>query len=477
MERAEPQGDVRCDSSSSRVLSTTASFRSATSYASFRSCNSFKSIDGLSRASFKSVASRGTSYYSAASRFLGRSVSDGAPVSEGLEGVDNLSFFSFEGGEEILSSLQSEGQARVAASHKQSSAPISTNTDMSTGTEKDPGVSKAGHRFYLGCLLLLLTAILHTTTSTITLLLSPELDPWLLLLSRALLQLAVSLILLPIVRINPLGLPGYRWRIYLIGLISAILVLSLYLTLTRLPAAESGALLGLAPIFTVILSVLMAREHTGLLRILTCALFLAGLLLQTRPSIIFSDMEGHRQALTQYNILGVPVTFLPAPSPLPMDELGLVAAIFAAVFSALLLILSSQCRGKASVHTVLILFWTSLGLTLVSIIGLFTQTTEKPIMLLQALLEKEWLLIGLVAVLGSLATACLMLSLTWVTPGRASLLVSSWLLLSYALQLVLEVGEAVPNWLDLVGAACFLLSLLCAGLEGVMVDTQRWRWL
>merc|ERR1719180_371728 len=136
MARAEEHREGREDGSS-RVLSNTGSFRSAISYASFkegqatsypsfnasfRSCNSFKSTDGFSRTSFKSVASRGsrgTSYHSAVSRFLGRSVSDGGPAAgeTSLEGVDNLSFFSFEGGGEDgqLGSLPSEAQRRLSA--------------------------------------------------------------------------------------------------------------------------------------------------------------------------------------------------------------------------------------------------------------------------------------------------------------------------------------------------------------------------
>merc|ERR1719430_262342 len=120
MARAEEHREGR-DDGSSRVLTNTGSFRSATSYASFRSCNSFKSTDGFSRTSFKSVASRGTtgsrgtSYHSAVSRFLGRSVSDGGPGETSLEGVDNLSFFSFEGAEDVLGSLPSEAQRRLSA--------------------------------------------------------------------------------------------------------------------------------------------------------------------------------------------------------------------------------------------------------------------------------------------------------------------------------------------------------------------------
>ena len=187
------------------------------------------------RTSFKSVASRGTtgsrgtSYHSAVSRFLGRSVSDGGPGETSLEGVDNLSFFSFEGGEDVLGSLPSEAQRRLSAGSRGTSLGAGERQQGKEGRDQGPGA-----RVYLGYLLVLIVAALHTASTFVsTLITATSLDPWLLLLGRALLQLLVSIVLLIVTRRNPLGPKGFRWRLYLVGLLSAALVLALHLALTR----------------------------------------------------------------------------------------------------------------------------------------------------------------------------------------------------------------------------------------------------
>ena len=143
------------------------------------------------------------------------------------------------------------------------------------------------------------------------------------------------------------------------------------------------------------------------------------------------------------------------------------------ILSALLLIVSRQVREGA--HTALPLLWSALGLTLVSTIGLLTQAQEPPLALLSSLSVEAWLLLLLPSLLSSLATLLLLLALAWVPPGKAALLASSSLLFSYTVQLAS--GAGAPAWPDLAGAACLLLTLLCTGLEGLVVEPQRWRWL
>lgn len=489
MARAEEHREGR-DDGSSRVLSNTGSFRSATSYASFkegqgnsyasfnasfRSCNSFKSTDGFSRTSFKSVASRGTtasrgtSYHSAVSRFLGRSVSDGGPGETSIEGVDNLSFFSFEGGEDVLGSLPSEAQRRLSAGSRGASLGAGDRRQGKEGRDQGPGA-----RVYLGYLLVLIVAALHTASTFVsTLITATNLDPWLLLLGRALLQLLVSIVLLIFTRRNPLGPKGFRWRLYLVGLFSAALVLALHLALTRLPAADACALLGLAPVVTAALALPLAGERLGLLRILTCALFVAGLLLHTRPPMLFPEALLDATNVTQYNILGLATIFPSPPASDGTDVVGLVAGLSTSVLAAFVLLLAKQCR--AAVSAALLLHWVALGLTLIGSIGLVTQVSADLPTLLTQLSTSDWLLGGLVAALGSLATLLLLLALAWVAAGRAALVASASILFNYTVQLA--VGAGPPAWPGLLGAAILLLSLLFAGLEALLVHPRRWRWL
>ena len=399
-------------------------------------------------------------------RFLGRSVSDGGPgpSPEALEGIDNLSFFSFEGGEESFASIQSDRVApspRVAGEQEQ---------EEKEQDEKE----QEGSKVYLGYLLVLGVAVLHTSSTAVTTLLSPGLQPWLLLLARALLQLLLSLPLLLLARASPLGPRGHRWRLYLLGLLSGALLLALHLALTHLPGPEAGALLGLAPVATVLLAPLLVKEHLGMFRLLTLGLYLAGLLLQTRPALLFPGLQGGLQGgllpLSQSNLLGLPTTF---PVALAGDVLGLVAGLAVPLLAALLLLLAKKLRSSG-LPAGLLLHWVALGVALVATLGLATQAPDT-LALLQDLATRDWLLLALLATLGCLATLLLLLALAWVAPGRAAILLTSSLLASYALQLALASGP--PAWPDLAGATCVLLALLCAAGERAMVDPKRWRWL
>jgi len=379
--------------------------------------------------------------------------------------VDNLSFLSFEGGEDVLGSLPSEAQRRLSAGSRGTSLG-----DQHGKEERDRG---PGARVYLGYLLILIVAALHSASTFVSTLIPTSLDPWLLLLGRALLQLLVSIVLLIVTRRNPLGPKGFRWRLYLVGLLSAALVLALHLALTRLPAADACALLGLAPVVTAALALPLAGERLGLLRILTCALFLAGLLLHTRPPTLFPEALVDATNVTQYDILGLATTF---PSPQASDGtdvVGLLAGIAVSLLAAFILLLAKQCREAVS--TAQLLHWVALGLTLIGSVGLVTQVSVDLPTLLTQLSTSDWLLGSLVAVLGSLATLLLLLALAWVAAGRAALVASASILFNYTAQLA--VGSGLPAWPGLLGAAMLLLSLLFAGLEALLVHPRRWRWL
>ena len=383
--------------------------------------------------------------------------------------MDNLSFFSFEGGEDVLGSLASEAQRRLSAGSRGTSLGAGARQEGKERRDQGPGA-----RVYLGYLLVLIVAALHTASTFVsTLIPATNLDPWLLLLGRALLQLLVSIVLLIGTRRNPLGPKGFRWRLYLVGLLSAALVLALHLALTRLPAADACALLGLAPVVTAGLALPLAGERLGLLRILTCALFLAGLLLHTRPPMIFPEALVDATNVTQYDILGLATTFPSPPASDGTDVVGLVAGIAVSLLAAFVLLLAKQCREAVS--TAQLLHWVALGLTLISSVGLVTQVSVDLPTLLTQLSTSDWLLGSLVAALSSLATLLLLLALAWVAAGRAALVASASILFNYTVQLA--VGTGLPAWPGLLGAALLLLSLLFAGLEALLVHPRRWRWL
>ena len=75
-------------------------------------------------------------------------------------------------------------------------------------------------------------------------------------------------------------------------LLSRALLLARRLAVTRLASPDCRALLSLTPLATVLLSLPLAREHTGLYRLLVSGLFLAGAILLARPALLFSGHQG-----------------------------------------------------------------------------------------------------------------------------------------------------------------------------------------
>ena len=86
--------------------------------------------------------------------------------------------------------------------------------------------------------------------------LSPSLPPWVIILFRSSLQLLVSACLLMVLRCNPLGPPGSRWEVLVMGLLSSFLLATTYLSLTRLdPRLTATVLLSTIPVVTVLSSI------------------------------------------------------------------------------------------------------------------------------------------------------------------------------------------------------------------------------
>merc|ERR1719290_579055 len=131
------------------------------------------------------------------------------------------------------------------------------------------------------------------------------------LVYRSILQLVISLPMILGTRSNILGPAGFRWRIYLTGLLTSFLLLSLYLSITSLPARIVASILLTTPVVTVFMSWMVLKEHLGVYRLLTTSLLVAGCVLLTRPPPLFpGDPPDHLQhSLAQHNLYGYPAQF------------------------------------------------------------------------------------------------------------------------------------------------------------------------
>jgi len=462
---------------------SSASFRSATSYASFRSFKSIKSNKSLnSRASFKSVVSRDDSsnYFSCHDSISTRT----GIVNEGY--VDNLSFYS-------LNDSEVPSIAAVAPNPRQrsiSNCMVEAPSDiLAKELENDPEELKVGKATkYISCIAVIIAAISVAGSATVTSLV-PSLTPWMVLVYRSILQLVTSLPLMLGTRSNLLGPTGYRWRLYLTGLLTTFLLLSLYLSISSLPARIVAPILMTTPVVTVLMSWLMLREHLGVYRLLTTSLLVAGFILLTRPPPLFpADPPDHLQySIAQYNLYGYPAQFQPGDS---LDTLALIAAMVAPFIAAVLVIITRQCQA---VHFSVLLFWSALGSLLMGCIGLYSlgkdevgrgreeiPVLSEPGVTSLEIFEgpTEWLVATLVAFLGIFVNVVILKVLKYLQPGKVMLLKAAELVAGYVLHLCVtgQGTHAALRWLDMGGAVCVGLAVAFAGLEEFVVDTKRWRW-
>merc|ERR1711970_761532 len=472
------RGMARAETSEERKSSflSSASFRSATSYASFRSFKSIKSNKSLnSRASFKSVVSRDDSsnYFSCHDSISTKT----GIVNEGY--VDNLSFYS-------VTDSEVPSIAAVAPNPRQrsiSNCLVEAPSDiLAKELENDPDELKVGKATkYISCIAVIIAATAVAGSATVTSLV-PSLTPWMVLVYRSILQLVTSLPLMLGTRSNLLGPAGYRWRLYLTGLLTSFLLLSLYLSISSLPAR---------------IVALILMEHLGVYRLLTTSLLVAGFVLLTRPPPLFpADPPDHLQySIAQYNLYGYPAQFQSGDK---LETLPLIAAMVAPFIAAVLVIITRQCQA---VHFSVLLFWSALGSLLMGCIGLYSlgrnevgggrEGREIPDDINEVVLSEpgvtsieifegptEWLVATLVAFLGIFVNVVILKVLKYLQPGKVMLLKAAELVAGYVLHLCVtgQGSHAVLRWLDMGGAVCVGLAVAFTGLEEFVVDTKRWRW-
>merc|ERR1712117_26915 len=488
------RGMVRAEQLEERKLSflSSASFRSATSYASFRSFKSIKSNKSLnSRASFKSVVSRDDSsnYFSCQDSIGTRT----GIVNEGY--VDNLSFYSINDSEVPSIAAVAPNPRQRSISNCMVEAPSDI---LAKELENDSDELKVGKATkYISCIAVIIAAISVAGSATVTSLV-PSLTPWMVLVYRSILQLVISLPLMLGTRSNLLGPTGYRWRLYLTGLLTSFLLMSLYLSISSLPARIVAPILMTTPVVTVLMSWLALREHLGVYRLLTTCLLVAGFVLLTRPPPLFpADPPDHLQySIAQYNLYGYPAQFQTGDDEL--DTLALIAAMVAPFIAAVLVIITRQCQA---VHFSVFLFWSALGSLLMGCIGLYSlgkdevgrgrEGREIPDDINESVLSEpgvtsleifegptEWLVATLVAFLGIFVNVVILKVLKYLKPGKVMLLKAAELVAGYVLHLCVtgQGSHAVLRWLDMGGAVCVGLAVAFTGLEDFVVDTKRWRW-
>ncbi|KAK2575463.1 hypothetical protein KPH14_011194 [Odynerus spinipes] len=130
-------------------------------------------------------------------------------------------------------------------------------------------------------------------------------DPMLLLIIRAILQILTMIIVAIKMSKNLSGPKGQRMLIHLQGFVGGITLSLLYYSFRKLPLGDATTIIFSSPIIVIALSFLLLKEPCGLLRlVVVCALF-TGVILVAKPPFIFQmhkaetyDIVGYACALT-----------------------------------------------------------------------------------------------------------------------------------------------------------------------------------
>jgi len=309
---------------------SSSSFQSATSFTSFRSCRSIKSFS--SRASSKLFLSRGNSYtsqsfYSCADEEDINSQRKYGLVNEAYQ--DNASFHSFN------DSINTPKSSIISSERLRSVSDSILLGFKTDGVDDESSSSDGSHKKHsaktfqrFSSYLAVIAAGAFIASSSHLSHLSPKLPGWLLLLYRSLSQLILSVVFMMVLRVNPLGTPGVRLRLFISALLNCFLVLCLHQSLTRLTPELCSTLLLMSPVLTNLVTSVMGGEHMGMFRVVILSGYIAGVFLLTQ----LPDHHG----LTALNVYGYPTHFKVAKDTW-LDPVGVVCAVLATILSALIL--------------------------------------------------------------------------------------------------------------------------------------------
>lgn len=122
---------------------------------------------------------------------------------------------------------------------------------------------------------------------------------------RAMVQLVLTIPMLICVKENPLGPKGVRFLVYLQGVIGCLTVTCIFIGfarycrrlselafrspfcgLLRLPVGDAATIIFCSPIFVMVFSHVILREHCGLFRFLVIGMLMVGVILIARPPFL-----------------------------------------------------------------------------------------------------------------------------------------------------------------------------------------------
>ena len=213
----------------------------------------------------------------------------------------------------------------------------------------------------------------------------------------------------------------------------------------RLSFGDYNALAYSSPVFTMLLSIILLREHFGLFRAFICVALMLGVVFISRPSSLFPEKVQSKDKLDQLSLKN------------STDALGVVLTLTGAVLSALVTIIVKQI---SHLPLAVQLFWFALGSLTISTAGMLLVDSEPKFALWTG---HVWALAIGQSLLSLLGGFLLFLSLRVISPTHNKIIRKFQVIAAYIIQVA--AFHTVPHILDYFGALFIIFAVLAVIME------------
>jgi len=268
-------------------------------------------------------------------------------------------------------------------------------------------------------------------------------------------------------KINILGPPEVKTRLRMLAIActSGTMLMCVFEAIDRLPFGDYHAIAFSSPVFTMILSIFLLKDHFGIYRGMVGIILTVGVVIISRPTALFpTDSDPvilRNNATANQNLTD-------QEFKKSADPLGIAFALTGALLSAWIAILARQI---SHIHFSVQVFWFSIGGLAVSLVGMLSVDTE-PLFTTWTL--TTWLLSTGQAVFALLGAVFLLTALRWISATKNKIVRSFQVVVSYVIQ-VLAFGT-VPHLSDYFGALMIVMAVLGTVLEDKVVKRINCRY-
>ncbi len=173
-------------------------------------------------------------------------------------------------------------------------------TEHDLKDKKDESKDEAASSKFIGIFLAAVSGLFFTLCSVMVKLLR-RIDPSEVLLFRAIVQLALTIPIMALARANPLGPKNVRLMVYFQGVVGCLTVTCIFIGFARLPVGDAATIIFCSPIFVMIFSHIILREHCGMFRLLVISLLMIGVVLIAKPPFLNRLLFGNDNSLQVIN--------------------------------------------------------------------------------------------------------------------------------------------------------------------------------